>query len=396
MNITEKLSGKKVLIWGYGREGQSTERFLNNFCEDVQVEVFEGKRQDIQEDKYDFIVKSPGIVMEEDHPKYTSQTELFLEQFRDQTIGITGTKGKSTTSTLLYTVLSKCTDREVLLLGNIGQPCLDYYGQMKPDTIVVFEMSCHQLAHGSVSPHIGLFLNLFEEHLDYYGTVEKYFTAKSHVATYQKEGDFFLVGENVPEIQTKATTKMFAEQGLKEFDLSLLGQHNQYNANFVYEVAVNLYGCDEQAVRESMKEFHGLKHRLEFVGQVDGASYYDDSISTIPEATISAIQSIPNTKTVLVGGMDRHINYDILVDFISNHSEYQFVLMYESGRRIYDAVEAFPHVHYVENLAAAVKLAKEITPKQGAVVLSPAAASYGYFKNFEERGDKFCEYAHQA
>lgn len=413
MNIADKLSGKKVLIWGYGREGQSTERFLTNFCSDVQIEVFEGKREDICEDRYDYIVKSPGIVMEEEHPKYTSQTELFLEQFRDQTIGITGTKGKSTTSTLLYTVLSKCTDREVLLLGNIGQPCLDYYGQIKSDTIVVFEMSCHQLAHGTVSPHIGLFLNLFEEHLDYYGTVEKYFTAKSHVTTYQKEGDFFLVGENVPEIKTKAVKKVFGEKGLREFELSLLGNHNQYNANFVYEVAVHIFGCDEQEVTEAMKEFRGLKHRLEFVGQIDGVSYYDDSISTIPEATISATMSIPNTKTVLVGGMDRHINYDILIDFIKEHSEYQFILAYESGKRIYDAVlretsgetqsggilgaqQNLAHVHYVDDLKAQVALAKEITPKMGAVVLSPAAASYGYFKNFEERGDKFCEYVHQA
>ncbi|MBQ9122575.1 MAG: UDP-N-acetylmuramoyl-L-alanine--D-glutamate ligase [Lachnospiraceae bacterium] len=395
MNIADKLSGKRVLIWGYGREGQSTERFLTNFCKDVQIEVFEGKREDICEEKYDYIVKSPGIVMEEEHPKYTSQTELFLEQFRDQTIGITGTKGKSTTSTLLYTVLSKCMDREVLLLGNIGQPCLDYYGQMKPDTIVVFEMSCHQLAHGNVSPHIGLFLNLFEEHLDYYGTVEKYFTAKSHVATYQKEGDFFLVGENVPEIKTKAEKKVFGEKGLREFELSLLGNHNQYNANFVYEVAVHLFGCDEQKVKEAMKEFHGLKHRLEFVGQVNGVSYYDDSISTIPEATISATRSIPNTKTVLVGGMDRHINYDILVAFIKAHEEYQFILAYESGKRIYDALGKLAHVHYVEDLKAQVSLAKQITPKMGAVVLSPAAASYGYFKNFEERGDVFCQYVRQ-
>jgi len=157
-----------------------------------------------------------------------------------------------------------------------------------------------------------------------------------------------------------------------------------------------------------MKEFHGLRHRLELVGEVDGVFYYDDSISTIPEATISATMSIPNTKTVLVGGMDRHINYDILVDFIKGHSEYQFILAYESGKRIFDAVcvgasETYgnladaeradlAHIHYVEDLKAQVKLAKEITPKAGAVVLSPAAASYGYFKNFEERGDVFCQY----
>ena len=138
----------------------------------LELTVFQGKRDEIDEDAYDYIIKSPGIVAWDLSDKFTSMTDLFLSEFSGQVIGITGTKGKSTTSSLLYTVLSKCTDRPALLVGNIGLPALDYYGSITDDTIIVFEMSCHQLAHAAISPHIAVFLNLYEEHLDYYQTPE--------------------------------------------------------------------------------------------------------------------------------------------------------------------------------------------------------------------------------
>ena len=165
MSVTEKLKDKNILIWGYGREGQSTRQFLKRCCEPARVEVFEGKREEIDEDKYDLIIKSPGIRMDEDSPKYTSQTELFLEEYRDRVIGITGTKGKSTTSAMLNHVLTHVYPGKTILLGNIGEPCLNFFDEITDDTLVVFEMSCHQLAHVHVSPHIAVFLNLHEEHL---------------------------------------------------------------------------------------------------------------------------------------------------------------------------------------------------------------------------------------
>ena len=388
------FDGKRVLIWGYGREGKSTEDFLKRACKPQSISVFEGKREEIDEDAYDLIIKSPGIVMEEDNPKYSSQTQIFLEAYASQTIGITGTKGKSTTSSMLFTVLSKCTDRPVLLLGNIGQPCLDYYDSMTEDTIVVFEMSCHQLCHNTVSPHIAVFLNLFEEHLDYYKTVEKYFTAKSHVATYQKDGDIFYVGDNVPDIATKANKTVISPTNIGHYELSIEGEHNQYNAEFVYRIATEQYGCNPDEVKAAIKEFKGLSHRLEYVTTKGKVRYFDDSISTIPEAAISAATSIEDAKTLLIGGMDRGIDYTKLIKFMQNHSEYNYICMYASGKRIYDSLKAekpevdFDYVYYVEDLQSAVNLADKITDA-GSVILSPAAASYGYFKNFEERGDVF-------
>ena len=393
MKVIDKFDGKNILIWGFGREGQSTKHFLTRCCKPAKVEVFEGKRDGIDEDAFDYIIKSPGIVMEEDHPKYTSQTEIFLAAYRDQVIGVTGTKGKSTTSTMLYHVLSHCTDKKVILLGNIGEPCLDYFDEVDENTVIVFEMSCHQLAHASTSPHVAVFLNLYEEHLDYYKTFEKYFAAKSNVTKYQKPGDFFFVGENVPEIETAACKKVLRFADTPEYQLKVLGKHNHYNANVAFLIATQCYGADPEKVKESLAAFDGLAHRLQFVGEKDGIRFYDDSISTIPNATIQALGAIPEAKTVLIGGMDRGINYDVLIAFIREHSEYLYIFSYDSGKRIYDQVSGPGNCIYIPTLEEAVKKAKEITPKGCAVVLSPASASYGYFKNFEQRGEMFQAYA---
>lgn len=392
MSIIDKLNGKRILIWGYGREGQSTEQFLKRCCKPASVEIFEGKRDGFNEDDYDWIVKSPGIVYHEANLKYLSQTEIFLEEYRDRVIGITGTKGKSTTSSMLYTVLKECSGKKVIILGNIGQPCLDYFEEVDENTIVVFEMSCHQLAHTEVSPHIAIFLNFYEEHLDYYETVERYFRAKSNVARYQKAGDYFFKGDNVPEIETKAQVIEMKRRCEQPFDLNVLGEHNIYNAQFVHYIAVKLFGCNEAEVLESMKNFKGLPHRLEHIGDVNGVAFYDDSISTIPEATISAIKSVPDVQTVLIGGMDRGINYDVLIRFIKENKQYKYICMYDSGKRIYDAVGECAQCRYVPDLELAVEEAKQVTESGKACVLSPAAASYGYFKNFEERGEVFKQY----
>ena len=389
MNIVDEIKGKRVLIWGYGREGQSSEHFLKRCCDCASITVYEGSREGIAEEDYDLIIKSPGIVMREEHPKYTSQTELFLKQFRNQVIGITGTKGKSTTSAVLYTVLKECSDKNVVLLGNIGQPCLDYFEEITSDTIVVYEMSCHQLAHTKVSPHIAVFLNLYEEHLDYYKTFENYFLAKCNITRSQREEDYLYIGENVPDIETEAKVIKVNRPQNEKFHLKIMGEHNQYNAEFVSKIAVELLGLDEIHVRQSMEHFNGLPHRLEYVGTKDGISYYDDSISTIPEAVISAANSVPNTQTILIGGMDRNINYDILIEYIRENKSLQFICMYASGERIYKSVNDCGNCHYVMDLDEAVQLAKKITSAGNACILSPAAASYGYFKNFEERGEVF-------
>lgn len=391
MGVVEKLRNKRILIWGYGREGKSTEDFLNRCCEPASVDIFEGKREEINEDAYDYIFKSPGIPMDEDNPKYTSQTEVFLEEHSSRVIGITGTKGKSTTSSMIYHVLKNTYSGQVILLGNIGEPCLNSFDKVDDSTIVVFEMSCHQLAHLSVSPHIAVFLNLYEEHLDYYKTFDKYFAAKKNITLNQTSEDIFIVGEQVPDFDTKARRIVVDSENVPDYELEVLGEHNKYNADVAVKIASELIGVDKDAAIEALKSFEGLPHRLQFVGSVDGVLYYDDSISTIPGATIQALESVPCARTVLIGGMDRGIDYEELVSYIKENPQFNYICAYESGLRIYNEVSDFENCVYRDDLAGAVTLAKEITPAGEAVILSPASASYGYFKNFEHRGEVFKE-----
>ena len=385
----EKFNNKAVLIWGYGREGKSTEAFLKSHTTGCITEVFEGKREELDASRFDYVFKSPGIVMEDDDPKFTSQTELFLDCFRDNVIGVTGTKGKSTTSSMLYYVLNKCLPKRVLLLGNIGLPCLDYFDEIDEDTIVVFEMSCHQLAHVKTSPHISVFLNLFEEHLDYYGTVDKYFAAKSNIARFQTKNDFLYIGEQVPEFESVSRRTVISRNDVPDYELKVLGDHNDYNAHFVFKIATELFGVEEESAKAALSEFTGLPHRLQFLGNKDGIDYYDDSISTIPFAAIEALHAVKNAGSIIIGGMDRGIDYGPLLDFIRANGQYTYIFAYSSGKRIYESVSDLKNCMPVEDLTAAVELAKRVTPEGMACILSPAAASYGYFKNFEERGDAF-------
>ncbi|MDO4187852.1 MAG: UDP-N-acetylmuramoyl-L-alanine--D-glutamate ligase [Lachnospiraceae bacterium] len=435
-SIINKLTDKRILIFGYGREGKSTEQYIKNHVQYKCLDVFEGKMEEINEDDYDFIIKSPGIIMLEDNPKYTSQTELFLDEFSEKTIGITGTKGKSTTSAMIAHVLNEC-GKKAVLLGNIGKPCFDMIDEIDKDTWVVFELSCHQLLHINWAPHVAVFLNLYEEHLDYYGTMDKYFAAKANIISHQTEDDICFVGENVPKIDHKSKDTII-NGPLRDFELQILGEHNKTNAEFVYQVAAYVLTgrietrgkvlldetklLIEASIKKAISSFKGLPHRLEYFAEIDGVKYYDDSISTIPEACINAIESVENAATVIVGGMDRGIDYDILVDFILKREDILFILCYATGRRICEMMgfyyednsiypdefgnvmstaympnpkeqeKELPHnVMLTINLDYAVKIAKDNTKPGKACILSPAAPSYGYFKNFEERGDYFKE-----
>ena len=316
-----------------------------------------------------------------------------MEAFRDRVVGITGTKGKSTTTCLLHHVLKTCFEESTaFLVGNIGVPCLDYFDEMaEGDAVAVFEMSCHQLAYMSISPHTALFLNLYEDHLDFYGDRDTYFRAKRHITDFQTSDDYLYIGVDVPELHVNAHISQVRERYTGE--MKLLGEHNRYNASFVFHVATERFGLDPQSVGQAIADFTGLPHRLQFIGEVGGVKYYDDSISTIPEATIQAVESVPDVATILVGGMDREIDYTPLIRFIPEHRDITFICMYESGRRVFTETEKYSgtcsNLYLVTDLLAAVDLAKKLTQKGRACVLSPAAASYGYFKNFEERGDAF-------
>ncbi len=411
--LKQFVDNKKVLILGFGREGKSTFQRLreaNSYAqlaisdmnpitlpEEEEVLCISGENYLDVLDDYDIVFKSPGIVLPKEYSKYTchitSQTEVFLRCYREQTVGITGTKGKSTTSSLLYHVL-KSSGRDAILAGNIGLPVFEIIDDISEETVIVFEMSCHQLEYAVTAPSMAVLLNLYEDHLDHYGTFEKYANAKKNIYRRQKAGDTLFCNpdflpeadECVSDICLIEAEKLPEEAARKT---TLRGKHNRYNIAVVYEICKRL-AVEDEDIFSAVSTFAPLAHRLEYIGTVQGVEYFDDSISTTVESAISAITSIENAGTVLIGGMDRGIDYSGLVEFLRDCTLDEIIFMYDSGKRIYDELQdASPKCVYVPDLQAAVAYARQATKKGKACILSPAAASYGYFKNFEERGDVF-------
>ena len=434
------IKGKRILLLGYGREGQSTWNVLRRLGTYKVLDIADLKAPaavpedgtvwhtgpDYQKcmDDYDVVFKSPGIVLERPENEYRcsilSQTEVFFQCFRDQIIGITGTKGKSTVTTLLYHLLKQA-GMDALLVGNIGIPALDHMDEVKPDTRIVFELSCHQLEYMTVSPHIGILVNIHEEHLDHYGTMEKYVEAKHHIFKNQGPDDILICNvQCLPEEGTCPSGLIRAgmDGSGKELDvvqeqdgtwvhfrgksfciptdeIKLLGQHNYFDIGVAYGVC-SILGMDDQVFARGLKTYEPLPHRLQYIGEREGVKYYDDSISTICDTTIQALKTLKDTDTVLIGGMDRGIDYRELIEYLSDCQVPHIILMEATGKRIYQEIHKYypefknrARLILAEHLEDGVKRARQITRPGTSCVLSPAAASYGIFRNFEERGETF-------
>ena len=434
------IKGKRILLLGYGREGQSTWNVLRRLGTYEALDIADLKAPaalpedgtvwhtgpDYQKcmDDYDVVFKSPGIVLERPENEYRcsilSQTEVFFQCFRDQIIGITGTKGKSTVTTLLYHLLKQA-GMDALLVGNIGIPALDHMEEVKPDTRIVFELSCHQLEYMTVSPHIGILVNIHEEHLDHYGTMEKYVEAKHHIFKNQRPDDILICNvQCLPEEGTCPSGLIRAgmDGSGKELDvvqgqdgtwvhfrgksfciptdeIKLLGQHNYFDICVAYVVG-SILGMDDQVFARGLKTYEPLPHRLQYIGEREGVKYYDDSISTICDTTIQALKTLKDTDTVLIGGMDRGIDYRELIEYLSDCQVPHIILMEATGKRIYQEIHKYypefknrARLILAEHLEDGVKRARQITRPGTSCVLSPAAASYGIFRNFEERGETF-------
>ncbi len=435
-------SYSKVLILGFGREGKSTynliRKYLPNkhlFIADNNVRLFEMNKE-LNDDKnldvilgdkylenlndYDLIIKSPGINFKfidyssfED--KITSQVDLFLKHSICKTIGVTGTKGKSTTSSLIYHVLSNM-GLKTVFAGNIGIPVFDKLDEVESDIIFVMELSCHQLKFVKASPNISILLNLYEEHLDLYKSYEDYIYAKLNIFKYQKDGDYKIWGLDSPDsnkyfkddkntytYSDKETKNgiVIKEDGLyldnklvyeKSRKRNILGDHNYHNIAPVLIVS-KILDLDLAKVCDLVDSFKPLEHRLEFVGNYKGINFYNDSISTIPMATINCINSVPNPYTIIIGGLDRGIDYQELIDFLLTTNKVQVVIcLKDTGYTIGDILtekKCNKKIFKAEDMKDAVKLAYQNTLKDYACMLSPAAASYNTYKNFEERGKDY-------
>ncbi|MCF8218854.1 MAG: UDP-N-acetylmuramoyl-L-alanine--D-glutamate ligase [Bacteroidales bacterium] len=449
--IKDNLKDKHVCVLGYGREGQSTLRWIwKYYFNDIKSltiadqnptslygEELEKCNCDLKYgydylsgiDNYDIIIKSPGINLsktEEYIPeeKITSQSDIFLQEFGDQCVGVTGTKGKSTTSTLIYSMLLAA-GKKALLLGNIGEPPLDFWEKIEDETTIVFELSSHQLEHIEKGPGIALLLNLFQEHLDHYVDFRHYQLAKFNIAL--KQNDFatlithyddkriqrlideteihrellyfslqkhnhdgmYLQGDNII-YSRKEKEVIFADYKKLEF---LKGKHNLLNVMAAALAALQL-GCETEVLQEAVYEFKGLQHRMEYVGTKQGISYYNDAIATIPEATIAAVEALGNVGTLILGGFDRGIDYSDLAEFLRYAELNNIVFMGPAGERVLELMqnssnEISPKLFQADNLNIAVDYARKNTATGKICLLSPAASSYDKFRNFAEKGDAF-------
>ena len=418
-DIIDFLKDKSLLILGFGREGKSFLRFVqDNLPEahiavadqnEVQIdniETFCGDNYLTHVDDFDIVIKSPGVAVKNElnasqKAKITSCTDLFLRFCQNPIIGVTGTKGKSTTASLTYHILHK-NQRNAIFAGNIGKPCFDIIDEIESNTIIVLELSCHQLEYVQASPHVAILLNLYEEHFDHYAKPEDYFNAKKNIFHFQHSNDLLIYGDifqhaHQEEIDALPMHKINLLQDhivdFSKIKTSLIGEHYKYDIAAAI-AACEEFGLSEEQCLQAVASFKGLRHRLEFVGEFQGIKFYNDSIATAQEAVIQAINAVPNTDTIILGGMDRGLDYHPLVDFIRHSNIRNVILLPDTDatfQRIFDEAPYSQNVLHVTNLEEAVKISFEATAEGHSCLLSPAAASYGFFKNFEERGDVFCQ-----
>lgn len=428
--ILEHLKNKKIAIVGFGREGKSTYKFIRKYLNNQELEILDGNEkllelnEELKNDKnlkiitgknyldnlekYDLIIKSPGVKFKDldiskFEDKITSQLGLTLDFYKQNVIGITGTKGKSTTTSLIFKVL-KDQGYDAYLLGNIGIPIFDYIEKFNENSKLVIEMAALQLEYVKTSPHIGIILNLFEEHLDFFKSKEHYFLAKLNMFKYQDNSDYGLYTSsnetldkyvqngnyitNLIDInkEFKIENNYIIYDNKKIYDSNserlLLGKHNLTNIMFVLRLS-ELLKLDLQKTINTINQFKPLEHRMEYVATINGVKYYNDAIATIPEATINCVEALKDVDTIIFGGMDRGIDYNDLIDFFNKSKIKNFICMPDTGYKIGKEIKS-KNVYMVETLEDAVKKAKEVT--KNICVMSPAASSYNAFKNFEEKG----------
>ena len=434
----QELKRARLAIWGLGKEGHSMLEWLRTRFPDKPLTViadrFSGtlpegvmflSEAEMLEHagEIDVVIKSPGIslykpevaALKKAGVHITSATNIwFANHTSGKTIAVTGTNGKSTTSALVHHILETL-GKKAELGGNIGVPLLD----LEPGAdFYVIELSSYQTADLSYAPDIAVLLNLFPEHIQWHGDHDTYYKDKKHLVEFTDSEVVLNHADALTRKLVSRTRKVHwfnapdgvhlhgphLQQGrdiiglLEEFPLP--GRHNKENLCAALTIC-EVLGLDLKDCFEAAKSFHGLRHRLQKLPQTGAHIYINDSISTTPEATAAALEALAGHKiTLIAGGQDRKQDFTALAKSISRLGLTALITAYETGDRLADEVEKRAEksgdgcpVHRVKDLAAAVSLAREITPRDGVILLSPAAPSYDGFKNFEDRGEKFMELA---
>lgn len=444
----------KVCILGFGLEGTSAinyylKRGANIFVYDqkpytqfsrtlIEELVEKGVRFDFGQEElgnfdFDLCLRSPGIPFEgalitsvkDQQIPITSTTKIFFDLCPCPIVGITGSKGKGTTASLIFEMAKK-SGRDVYLGGNIGTPPLDFLEKLTKDSLVILELSSFQLEDLGVSPHIAVILMTTQDHLEVHLSVEAYLKAKTGIVSHQTEEDFAIVNVNYPGSQFIGSyskgkhfgisTKMAQKDGcfiednqvVVSFkgkvskitdtkDIFLPGEHNLENV-CAASMVTKILGVSNQIIAQVLKEFKGLPHRLEFIREVMGVRYFDDSFATNPDPTMAAIRAFKSPKILILGGSPKTSDFSELGKLISTEPTIKAIIgIGVEWPRIKSKIENLnlKVVEGCKNMEEVVKASREIGSRGDVVLLSPACASFDMFKNYKERGDQFKKYVNE-
>lgn len=444
MKNTAQFKGRRILVLGLAKSGYAAARLLHSLGADVTVNdasplennkeasaLFEegvrvicgGHPADLLDEEFDLIVKNPGIpysnsiiqqAISKDIPIWT-EIEIAYRISEAPIVGITGSNGKTTTTTLLYHMLSIGNEKP-LIAGNIGTVSCTVAEDANEDNVIVLEASSFQLMGvETFRPKIAILNNLYEAHLDYHGDFEAYSQAKAQITAHQRDDDFFIYNadqESVREIaaQTSAITIPFSVEGKKNHGISadeheiywngepfvsrsvikLPGKHNLENILSASAAAI-LLGCEKSAIIDVLSSFTGVKHRMQFVKELHGRKYFNDSKATNTLATKSALAAFDRPIVLLAGGLDRGHSFEELRPYMDNVKA--VVALGETKRRFIDFAKScgIQILEEAKTMEHAVQLAHDLSSQKDIILLSPASASWDEYASFEVRGDRFID-----
>ena len=437
------FENKKIFIIGLARSGFAIAKFLSRYTKDIlvvdeneedenikkleslgiEVIITDRKNQvDLLDDTFDFVIKNPGVPLKA--PTVLKAEELGIPVINEieatgyllpkgvKIIGTTGSNGKTTVTTLLYEVLKNQFDN-VVVAGNIGIPLSEVFDEINENTILVMEISDHQLANMTdFKVDISVLTNICEAHIDFWGTFEAYKASKRRIFNNHTENEIAIVNlDNEPAMDAakniKSIMKYFSvskntdcylkdetiyyknEVIINTKDMILRGIHNYDNAMVVIMVAEEL-GANREKTAEVIKNFKGIEHRNEYVKEINGRVFYNDSKSTNNAATITALQTFNEPTILILGGLDRGQNWNELAGYFENVKS--IVCYGENKLKIQEALTSkVKDIKITDNLNEAVEKSYEISESGDVILLSPASGSWDQFKDFEERGKVFKE-----
>ncbi len=425
-NLLEKV-GKEVVLYD-GNASLNPDEMKKHLGENTNVQIILGEFPEDVMDSLEMVVMSPGVPtdlpvvnkMRDAGILISGEVELAYTYGKGDVLAITGTNGKTTTTALLGEIMKNYKE-SVFVVGNIGNPYTTESLRMTEDSVAVAEVSSFQLETiHDFRPCVSAILNITPDHLNRHHTMENYIQAKKDIAKNQTEEDTCVLNYE-DEVtrkfgeQVKAKVLYFSSQHILERgiyleegniiyndgepvkichvdELKLLGTHNYENVMAAAAMAA-AYGVPMDIIRETVKSFAGVAHRIEFVCEKNGVAYYNDSKGTNPDAAIKGIQAMNRPTLLIGGGYDKNSEYEEWIEAFNGKVRY-LVLLGQTKEKIAKAARnlGFVDIIMVESLEEAVATCAKLAEPGNAVLLSPACASWGMFKNYEERGDKFRDF----